>query len=861
VHSPATLAYFCAPQGHLWEWEDERHTWGDEGEDQYAIWSEGQTVIAYRQELVELLEACVPVGLPPLGSILWVIAAASENCNAGANRVRLWAAAERATGNKDVPVGIAALWKTVGAGLDHIHALPADLRSSGPARRRLLRTLFEDAPTELPRNIPPASALHILSEFVQTPFLNVFQQRSPELNGVARLLKDLSALDHAFTRCPPEHLEERLRTGIDHPPSRQLELPLPEPDPVPTPEVPADLLRALEHEGGELAQVAGLVRRIGAMLHVPKAVTQREELPLGGISDITNRGDPSRLLMTELAWDDLTFAVRLAQGEALYLRRESPPAEPPPKRLILIDTGIFMWGKPRLFALGSALALLRQKVGGQTAIASVFASDAYGFKNITLETVSDVRTQLARLQPQPHPGLALELLADAEPSPFQPNEEVFLITHPAALETLCHLPVWRHLATTVPLHALLVDRDGNLELSRHSLAGARPLAHARIDAEDLFAPPSAAPALKVSSATLTSEIGRLPHFYRQSVWPLYIPGSPMPGKAHQIGGKGFMGISSSGAVCWWTLRVHAGRVLYPSAPSNDFKGVVVDPEGDDRVILLFGGAEHRHLLILVLSLNGREPAHLVPYYGLLDALSQFRVQSGALVLIDGKVAKAISLENGRLIASEELGKFAGIPWFDGETFHPHGEHMPMTSLLLTKHATPVRLTAKRHRISEITHVGFGLTGGLYVRKEKGRAYQLNVHQKGGLEWHAPADAPATFRPLQPLLLSDWPDCGLSLAEFPDGRRVVYDSRGFLHVCDSGDDSQEISLVLVKGHTAAWQRKGFYYGELNLLWDEAIGAASVLQTLTRTLFRACEPGKPKHTASTVKSNSKRSLSSE
>jgi hypothetical protein len=832
MHSPATLAYFCAPPGQLWEWEDADGN-------QAVVWSGDNALIAFRQELPELLEACASVGLPPLGSILLVLAAASESYDAVSTRGRLWAAAERATGSKEVPAGILSLWTTVGAGLGHIHSLPAELRSGGPARCRLLQTLFED-PAAI--RITPSHAANIIAEFVQSPFLHVFQQRSPGLNGIARLLADLSLLEKAFTRCPPEHLEERLRTGIDRLPSRQLELPLPAPAEVPVPEPPADLLRALENEGGELAQVAGLVRRIGAMLHVPKAVTQRDELPLGGVSDITNRGDPSRLLMTELAWDDLTFAVRLAQGEALYLRRESPPAEPPPRRLILIDTGIFMWGKPRLFALGSALALLRQKHGEQTAIGSVFAIDADGFKNITLETVSDVRVQLARLQPQPHPGSALQLLADAQPSPFQPNEEVFVITHPAALETLCHLPVWRHLANTVPLHSLLVDRDGNLELSRHSLAGARPLAQARVDAEDLFAPQSTAPALKPSSATLTSEIGRLPHFYRQSFWPLYIPGSPMPGKAYQIGGKGFIGISTSGAVCWWTLRVHAGRVLYSTAPSTDFKGLVVDPEGEDRMLLLFGGLEYRQLQILVLSLSAQEPAHLITYHGLLDELSQFRVQSGALVLIDRKVAKALSLDNGRVIASEELGKFAGIPWFDGETFHPHGEHMPMSSLLMTKNAAPVRTTAKRHRISEITHVGFGLSGGLYVRKEKGRAYQLNVHLKGGLEWHAPADAPATFRPLQPLLLSDWPDCGLSQAEFPDGRRVIYDSRGFLHVCDSGDDSQEISLVLVKGHTAAWQRKGFHYGETNLLWGESIGANSVLQSLSKKLFRAALPGK-------------------
>ncbi|WP_395743688.1 hypothetical protein [Prosthecobacter sp.] len=863
MHSPATLAYFCAPAGHLWEWEDSD---GNQG----MVWSGSQALVVFRQELVDLLEACVPVGLPPMGSILLVAAAASESYDPAATRVRLWeaaeratclsqrAAAERTTGGNDVPPAIASLWAKVGVGLDQIHALPADLRSSGPARRRLLRTLFEEVDINLPRNITPVISLSILSEFVQTPFLNVFQQRSPELNGVARLLRDLSILEKAFTRCPPEHLEERLRTGIDRPLSRAPELPLPEPDETPLPEPPADLLRAMEHEGGELAHIAGLVRRIGAMLHVPKAVTQREELPLGGVSDITNRGDPSRLLMTELAWDDLTFAVRLAQGEALYLRRESPPAEPPPRRLILIDTGIFMWGKPRLFALASALALQRQKVGAQTAIASLFTLEAAGFTPVTLDTVPEVRAQLARLQPHPHPGAALASLADSGLSPFQPNEEVFLITHAAALETLCHLPVWRHLATSVPLHTLLVDREGHLELSRHSLAGARLIAHARIDAEDLFEPRAAGRTSKPSPAALISEAGRLPQFYRQKIWPLCHPAPPANGRTYQLA-KGLIGVSKAGCVCWWSRYYPlVGRLLLPWQPADELCYAGLDKTDPDTAFLAFRSPGAALVELAVISLKQGE---VLGVYTVEIGRSDIFFpcfNSGYLVVHLDTCSNAYScLEEATKIGTVARLVVRGWPVFDGSKFHENGsfEDLPCTPLELSKNLLPQ--DSPRRYITDIQGVALDSLGRVMILTEGNHIYMLDVNANG-FNWVGWNKARPHFQPFNEVSAPGWQDRNLRIALFPDGRRIVADPRGYLHVCDSGEEAHEISIMLVKGHTVAWTPNGKKFGESNLLGGDWPASMSEVLPLVRKLFRAPAPDKappmllmvdPKTTAAT------------
>src|SRR5262249_59432658 len=84
----------------------------------------------------------------------------------------------------------------------------------------------------------------------------------------------------------------------------------------------------------------------------------REQLAVGGVADITNRGPLDRLLLSELAHDDLTLSVRVALNEALYLRREPPMREPPGTLALLLDCGVRLWGIPRVLATAVALPLI-----------------------------------------------------------------------------------------------------------------------------------------------------------------------------------------------------------------------------------------------------------------------------------------------------------------------------------------------------------------------------------------------------------------------------------------------------------------------------------------------------------------------
>jgi hypothetical protein len=830
MHAPATLSYFCAlPSRSFWAWES-----FDDGSTASIHWPSDRQLIAFRPELEKALEAFLLHGFPPLGSLLLVLDALRAKWTTSECFERLAAAMGSISGEKELSPRSRELIENVSRGLDHLHRLPAALTTPGPAHERLLRTLFEGCGGLL----DAAESRVILAQFVQTPQVTVFAQRSPGLNGVARFLKDLHVLAKAFEHCPPEGLEARLRTGLEETPTAAIELPIPKP------EGPADLIKALETEGGELAQVAGLARRLNAILHVPRAVVQPQGLPVGGVTDIANRGDPSQLLVTELAWDDLTFAARLSQGEALYLRREAPPAEPPPQRILLIDTGIFLWGKPRLFALGAALALLGQR---HAASCQVYALEADGFKATALDSVALVRAHLGRLQPSPHAGPALANLTDADESPFDTDREIIFISHPAAQESVNHLPAWRRLCETSAIHTLLVDLHGDIEFARHNASGIRVLSRVHVDADDLFEPPkqSRAP-LKQMRLALTDPGGLLPRFYEDNNWPLLHPAPPDPSNIFKLKNGALIGLSISGCLCLWPSSPDLGKILLPRTPTSSVYSAAVSGEDGDKVVISFlGNRPSSSLVVVTVSLKGREIFSFntvdIGDSTLTGGLSDYAFpcwQSGCLIIhLDSRSDAYPVNHRGDRIASVPRSSERGWPVFDGKQFHKSSkgsanwEPLERASSLPTRHS-------QRQFIRRIHSVAFGTTGVLMIMTEGGHTYRLNTHNSG-LSWEGRRLPGDIFHNLHPVSHPKWEELELAMCQFPDGRRVVYDPRGYLHVCTADDDSEKISIILVKGHTAAWSSRERYYGEPNLLKGRHATPMTEIIPVLHKLFRASE----------------------
>src|SRR5262249_46819561 len=147
-----------------------------------------------------------------------------------------------------------------------------------------------------------------------------------------------------------ESLALRLRTGLDALPE-EAEANLP----------PAERARRLIEElsrDPEFGAVGRAARELMAAVRLPRRLAEAEQLAVGGVADISNRGPLDRLLLSELAHDDLTLSARIALNEALYLRREPPMREPPGTLALLLDSGVRLWGVPRVLATALALAFV-----------------------------------------------------------------------------------------------------------------------------------------------------------------------------------------------------------------------------------------------------------------------------------------------------------------------------------------------------------------------------------------------------------------------------------------------------------------------------------------------------------------------
>lgn len=105
--------------------------------------------------------------------------------------------------------------------------------------------------------------------------------------------------------------------------------------------------------------IGALLKRIWSGLDIPFQNVLPSQQPIGGFSDLTNKGSFDRLLISEFAHDDIVFLTRIANNQALYINREIPPQSEELERIILIDVSIKNWGTPKTLAHALLLAIAK----------------------------------------------------------------------------------------------------------------------------------------------------------------------------------------------------------------------------------------------------------------------------------------------------------------------------------------------------------------------------------------------------------------------------------------------------------------------------------------------------------------------
>lgn len=492
--------YLIPPPNSFWRW-------GEEGK--VVMWVDGPT-IAFREELAIILTELSPGGLPDLSSLLLLIAATRDGWDAHRSAI------ETLRKELALPIelvdGLAAIQK-----IEKLH------RSRPEAKAFLASVVFE-----LNRDfVSPELAGRIARQVYEPLPETIFAPVGARASGSTELLTafSLSSLLEGLPRLAHVDLLLRKETGLDAVPD-QAEAELP----------PSVLVRTLLKDlrnDPELAAIAKAASQLLATVSIPRPVSQVEEMPSGGVSDIINRGSLDRLLISELAHDDLTLAVRVAVNEALYLRRESSPNLPPQHRIMLLEAGLRTWGLPRVFAISVALALAATPQ--KEAAVSAFRAAGDRIEPVDLTTRDGIIDQLKTLQPELHPGNSLaafyKLLEEADGI-----EPVLIIGEEAFADSDFQRLLSEHVPA--PFFIATVSREGRFRLLERTARGTKPLKEVHLNIDDLFIE-SEQPAVNLVDREWA---GDLPVIFSVEPFPLLLSHVIDPQKVWGVAGCGMFSI-------------------------------------------------------------------------------------------------------------------------------------------------------------------------------------------------------------------------------------------------------------------------------------------------------------------------------
>lgn len=398
--------YFQSYENYFWEWNTDSDI---RDESQYnennLISIPNVGAIAYRAYTIGILKELKDQGFPPFGSFLLVMYALQDGyLNLDGVFYHLRKQKEKTYLN-DLELAITFLENLSNVGRSF---------KRGQNKIILLKTIFKDGHN----NISVGASDLIIRRFEKRPHKISEAADKVEL-WQSVVNKDVKTLAIIQSRFPTtEAIISAMRNDIDIP---DLEDEVVEEET--TIDTDKDFVQQLI-EDPKTFQVGSLIKRIWSGLKIPMRHLSPGDQPIGGVSDMTNKGDFHRMLLSEFANDDEVFMNRVANNEALYIQREIPPEENIFERIILIDTSLRNWGTPKVLAFASAIAVIKHPKAHSEC--QVFA---VGQTNIPiyLDKVEQVADNLNQVSPVLEGSNALERFFNEEHS--GKDLEVFFITH------------------------------------------------------------------------------------------------------------------------------------------------------------------------------------------------------------------------------------------------------------------------------------------------------------------------------------------------------------------------------------------------------------------------------------------------
>ena len=589
------------------------------------------SILIFRDELKLILEGLSEDGWPPLSTILLVCAASLDTWPDN----RKWLAHEFKSDARNATEYTEQLLD----GLDRIHKLPLEDRRTPAAKTRLLRMILEGKQPW----ISPAGTLvglHFLESVIPHRDPRSFESLNQSSADRVRLIEETYALRHGLQRISPAAIISRVLTGLEQ---SVVAAPI---------EPPKD---AETHAGRladwltdpELFAVARIARRLLSVLTWPRALSDPDDIPQGGVSDLTNRGPLDRLLLSELAHDDDTLAVRVALNEALYLRRESPAQRPPRHRAIFVDTGVRLWGRPRVYGAAVALALAAAEDHEPELTVTVDAADEARYASADITTRAGVQSLLTYLAPTFYPGDALSKWSADQ---IDDHCDPVLITNSATLAQPEFQAKLDQLGDE--FYVALVESGGQFELRHRTVHGWRSLSKAQLDLDELLQPPEQSQPISINAPGAD----RIPAIFRVDRFPLRLTHLVENEKCWPVSRNRALSFASSGRIMLWepgcgalqlAIGQPSGRVVtWRNDPEFDTLKNPGIPTLSQSRVLIFNNGWH----LLTISLQSGVTRRCELRTDLPGNITRGLITEDCLYLIGRRTIQAFSMESGEKLA-------------------------------------------------------------------------------------------------------------------------------------------------------------------------------------------------------------------
>lgn len=763
-----TIEYFRAPAKYFWRW-------ADAGE--VIVWHDGST-ICYRDELVLLLRDFYCYKPPSLSALLLLLAACNKNfeqCGGKGILAGIFQTVESYNNQPPTDAEKEELQLHLNKALqfmDVVASLPEELKK-GRERMSLMQQVFSAGDFSM-TFVPLKDAADELDSGRVDQF--VFRKIFPVTT--ASFKDDVAYLSNALDKYPnAEILSFRLRTGLSALPA-PAELPLIE-------QTSVDFLTELLQDP-QTAGVAKLAQHIVAAINIPMHVQGSSNMPLGGISDITNRGNFDRLLLSELAYEDELLMARLVNNEALFLRREEPPEHPKLQRTILLDTTIKMWGLPRVFAVSAALAVAQNRKHHELVEGYALGGESYG--SIDLYSKEGVMQTLAKLDAALHCGTALEKSMKEIVS--ADGNEFFLLTDASTFESRSFYPFFSSVKEKIS-YVITVSRDGELKFYSWANGINKLVSTARLDLEELL----------FTDMPVKKEIKKsepLPVFYHQKIAPLYFPQLRISSDSHKLyyfGKAGLLVVNETNRLlCIWDKN----------------KGAIELLEFIEKGSYCFGRDDRNDNLFFVLVNNVQKK--LLKFYAVdsvgnkineVDLSEQFPISrdlifknnifffrtdelSYGLNALSGKVSEITDK-----VVIKDIFKNAGIQ-------AASKQHGLLNTVLNNNYS--VLFNVKEIFINTVGELVIGrqtlkkMPNGHIVFDENKERKNKNTKEA--------KDISGVYYPLsnKKIKCNKW--------RWDNGSEIFFDGKGFMHLISSDESIPEITIVLILDRsTACWASDG------------------------------------------------------